>query len=273
MGEAEGNGRGNELAFEAYGLRIVVAASRPDLLHRVVEILPPGSRLVSPVGVQSRFEVTSDERGNFVLHRNGEELSGTSSTDVDLVLEMLDSQIRLYLGTRAPETIFIHAGVVAHNGKAIVIPATSFAGKTTLVAALVKRGAEYYSDEFAVIARDGRVLPYAKPLSLRLREGWTDQTDHPVETIGGKAGEGPIPVGLIVATIYKPGAKWNPKRLSSGAGALQLLANAVPAQERPREVMDAITKASSDAIVLEGDRGEADEVAPLLLAELDRQQG
>ncbi len=78
---------------------------------------------------------------------------------------------------------------------------------------------------------------------------------------------------MIVITTYKPGAEWKPKRLSPGAGAMALLANAVPAMERPSEVMPAISRAAEDAVVIESDRGEAEEVAPLLLAELERHVG
>ena len=272
MGDAEQNGGPNELAFESYGLQIAVGANRPELLDQIRRVLPPGAQLVSPVGVQSRFDFTLTEKNSFTLSRNGEELSGVESIDLDLALEMLETQIRLYLGTRAPESIFFHAGVVAHHGRAIVIPATSFSGKTTLVAALVSAGATYYSDEFAVVNRDGLVVPFPKPLSLRQDGGW-EQTDHTVEALGGTAGEGPVPVGMIVSTSYQPGAQWQPRRLSSGAGAMTLLSNAVPAQERPDEVMHAISQIAKDAIVLQSDRDEADPIAPELLAELERHFG
>jgi hypothetical protein len=73
-----------------------------------------------------------------------------------------------------------------------------------------------------------------------------------------------------VITTYKPGAEWKPRRLSPGTGAMALLANAVPAQERPEEVMRTISRAAKGAAVIESDRGEADEIAPLLIQELGR---
>jgi hypothetical protein len=112
------------------------------------------------------------------------------------------------------------------------------------------------------------VHPYAKPLSVR-GNGYR-QTEHPVASFGGVAGEGPLPVGAIVVTTYKRGARWTPRPLSPGAGALALVANAVPAKERPDEVIRATSRAARDAVVIESDRGEAAEVAPLVLAELAR---
>jgi hypothetical protein len=259
----------HEIAFEAYGVRLAVTASRAELLDRVRPFLPPGWQSCSPVGVECRFSLSVDDSGSFVLERDGDRLSGGKSIDLDLVLDLLDTQLRLYLGTNAPDWIFIHAGVVAHQGRALVLPSRSFAGKTTLVAALLREGAVYYSDEFAVIDREGLVHPYPKPLSVR-NGGW-EQIDHTVETLGGVAGDEAVPVAMVVVTSYDPGAQWNPRQLSAGAGAMALLSNAVPAQERPKEVMHAVSRAAKDAIVLEGDRGEADEVAPLLLAELEHQ--
>jgi hypothetical protein len=75
---------------------------------------------------------------------------------------------------------------------------------------------------------------------------------------------------LVAVSNYRSGADWHPRRLSSGEGALAILAHAVVAQERPAEAMRAIARAVEGAVVLEGDRGEADDVAPLLLAELER---
>ena len=268
VGEAEQNGGANEIAFEAYGVRLAVRASRPVLLERIRQFLPPGWQPCPPAAAECRFSLSTDGSGVFYLARDGDQLSGTTSVDLDLVLELLDTQLRLYVGTNSPDAIFIHAGVVAHRGRAMVIPSPSFAGKTTLVAALVSEGASYYSDEFAVIDREGLVQPYAKPLSMR-NGGW-EQTHHPLESLGWVAGEEPIPLGMIVITSYRPGTEWNPKRLSAGAGAMALLANAVPARERPQEVMHTVSHAAEGAVVIESDRDEADAIAPLLLAELEQ---
>lgn len=261
-----------EIAFEAYGLRLGVRADDAELLDRVRQLLPPHSRPCPPEAVQTTFAITRNAVGTYAISRDGEKLTGSRNIELDLALEMLDSQLRIYLGRKSPEAIFIHAGAVAHRGVAIVMPAMSFAGKTTLTAALVRAGAVYYSDEFAVIDREGYVHPYAKALSIR-RDGEWAQTDHAVESFGGISGDERLPLGMIVVTSYKPGADWSPKPLSQGAGAMALLANAVPARERSEEVMQAISRAADGAVVLEGDRGEADAVAPLVLQELERHLG
>ena len=130
----------------------------------------------------------------------------------------------------------------------------------------MRAGATYYSDEFAPLDSAGRVHAYAKPLSIRGPDQL--QTDHHVESLGGMAGDGALPVGAVVVTTYRPGGAWRPNRISPGAGALALLANAVPARDRPADTLRAITNTVNGAVLIESDRGEADELAPLLLAEL-----
>jgi hypothetical protein len=171
----------------------------------------------------------------------------------------------MLVALEAPEFVFVHAGAVAHRGRGIVVPGDSFAGKTSLVAALVRAGAEYCSDEYAVLDTRGRLHPFAKPLSLRER---VYQTDHTVESLGGRTAEEPVPVGMVVLTRFEPGAVWRPRRLSSGEAVLGLLSHTVPAQTRPAHVMPTLTRACAAALALAGERGEADDVAHSLLSEL-----
>jgi hypothetical protein len=255
---------GEEVAFESFGVKLAVRANRSELLDHVPAVLPPGWRPCESKDVTRRFAIIGDPTGTFGIAKDGKALG--RGVELELALELLDSQIRLEIGEHAPDRIFIHAGVVASGGRAIVIPGMSFAGKTELTAALVRRGAVYFSDEFAVLDADGLVHPYPKPLSIRGDDHW--QTNHDVESLGGTAGEEALPVGLIVVTSYRADAVWQPRRVSAGEGAMALLANAVPARERPAECMRAISRAANGAVILQSDRGEADAVAAELLAEL-----
>ena len=64
-------------------------------------------------------------------------------------------------------SILVHAGVVARDGRAVVLPAPPDAGKSTLVAALVAAGFDYLSDEAAVIDPGTlRCRPMPRPLGL-----------------------------------------------------------------------------------------------------------
>jgi hypothetical protein len=110
------------------------------------------------------------------------------------------------------------------------------------------------------------VHPYAKPLSIR--QGPHIGSAHPVEHLGGTAGTEPLPLGLIVVSQYLPDATWEPQALTSGEAVLALLANTVPAQERPEETMNALRAAvdGSGAIALQGERGDAKAMVGQILA-------
>jgi len=238
----------------------------PERLDRALRAIPPGSEACSTTDHDATFALAAEEDGTYELIRNGERLAG--SLGLELALQVLERELRALVAFRAPRHIFVHAGVIAHKGAAIVIPGATMAGKTTLVAALVRAGAEYYSDEFAPLDEDGLVHPFAKPLSLR--DDRSVQTDHHVGDLGGVAGEEPVPVGAVIVTQYRAGADWRPRRLTSGAAVLALLSHTVPAQSRPAQALHAINRAVDSATVIDAPRGEADAVAPLMLAELER---
>jgi len=140
-----------------------------------------------------------------------------------------------------------------------------------LVAALVRAGATYYSDEWAVLDQQGRVHPFARPLSLR---GTGDEPERrvPVEALGGRAGKVAVPVGLVVMTRFNATGKWRPRRLSSGEGALAVLGNAVQTHRDPARVLGALSRVVANAPVLESERSHAEELAPALLAQLDERR-
>ena len=189
--------------------------------------------------------------------------------DLDEVLEVLESDIRLNVATAARRRVFVHAGAVGWRERAIILPGRSCSGKTTLVAALLRAGATYYSDEFSVIDARGRVHPFAKPLSVREDSG-NQSRKVPAEALGSRPGVEPLPVGLVALSEYRPGARWRPRTLSAGKAALALLTNTVPARTQTELSLESLQQVVSQAPVLKGVRGEAEEMVESLLARLDR---
>jgi hypothetical protein len=264
MATAPGTADQHELAFEAFGVRIGFSTNDPRLLERFRDFIPPTARFCDPATAEHRFGLVSRNGDDYTLRLN-EEWS-VEYKSVETALGLLDTHMCGYIAVHADEHIFVHAGAVAHQDRLIIIPGMSFSGKSTLVAALVRAGATYYSDDFALLDETGRVHPYPKPVSLR---GWRlNQTAHTAESLGGTVGTEARAPSLIIMTTYRPDAKWNPRRLSSGEAAIAVLANTVPAQERPAESLRAVTRAVEGAVVLESERGEAADVVPHLLAEL-----
>lgn len=268
-----------QLRFTAYGVTMTVCASTANLLARAEAFMPPGWKPApappSPpdngyeLGIVTgndgyRLGILAEEDGSYSIYSGSTRISEGQVLEHSLIV--LDGQIRVHLAAHAPELTFAHAGVVAHNEKALILPGYSFAGKTTLVAALVQKGAVYYSDEFAVLDDRGLVHPYAKPLSLRRPDG--SQVDRDVESLGGVAGLEPVAIGLAAAAYYEPGAHWNPRRLSAGESALALLSHTVSIRTRPDTAIKVVRRALDGVVTLEGKRGEADETAEILLQAL-----
>ncbi|MEP6901986.1 MAG: hypothetical protein ABJA66_09560 [Actinomycetota bacterium] len=178
----------------------------------------------------------------------------------------MGSQIRITIAEYAVERVFVHAGVVGWKGKAIIIPARSYQGKTTLVAELTKLGAEYYSDEYAVLDDRGFVHPFPKTLSIR---GFIDkyqQVEFPVESFGGIKGDEPLPVGMVLLTEFKAGAKWQPQILSEGFGVLEMLSHTIPIRYNPKFSLKVLNKTVNRAIIVKTERGEAKDFAIKLLS-------
>ena len=249
-------------SIEAYGVGLRIRSNRHELLERAEALLPPGWRPCEPYGDQLLFGIMAEPDGSYSVFRGTVGIS--AGQGLDLSLAVLEGVVRGHVAEDARDRIFVHAGAVAHDGRAIIFPGASFSGKTTLTAALVRAGATYLSDEFAVLDPEGLVHPFPKPLSIREHPERL-QVDHSVESLGGVAGDTALPLGLVVVTNYVPGATWAPETLGPADAALALLANTVPARTRPAESMKAIKAAVTGALVLRGDRGEADEFAGQLL--------
>ena len=126
--------------------------------------------------------------------------------DVPATLSAVMTAINL-TAIKRTTTLSFHCGVVARNGSALVIPAVSGTGKTTLVTALLQRGWDYISDEALCTSWDHLVArPYPRPLAL---SAWSTQTLDVTGVRGanevfvlprdlGATLAGPSPVGHLI---------------------------------------------------------------------------
>src|SRR6266536_3088511 len=188
-------------SLKSYGVRIGIRSNNRACLVQVREHLPHDWEKVSSPIVDRLYSIVIGGEGPRQNIRRfsllyADHVRLARSFDVAEVLNTLESDLRLFVAELARGRVFVHAGVVGWQGRAIVIPGTSFSGKSTLVMELVRAGATYYSDEYAVFDRRGRVHPYARSLSIR--EKTTGQTERfPVGSLGRVAGVEPLPVGLV----------------------------------------------------------------------------
>jgi len=251
----------------AFGVRLGVRVDDAELLPGICRHLPPACRSLDSPAVDHLYSIRSSPPVHatgasrfFQVYSGSERRAGTPNEAC--ALAVLEAAVRFDLAMSATRWTFVHAGAVGWNGRAIILPAECGHGKSRLVEALVRAGATYYSDEFAVIDGRGRVHPFAKPISLRDDRGGRTIT---AEEIGGTTGTRPLPVGLIVATRHVPGAPWHPRALSPGEALFALLPHTLRARTAPRQVLRALARTAREARGLEGERGEAGAVAPELL--------
>jgi hypothetical protein len=193
--------------------------------------------------------------------RAGDVPGGTRSWEIVSAADVVPvlAQVELYVAERAPGLVFVHAGVVVVGGRAVLLPGRSMAGKSTLTEALVRAGATYYSDEFALLDEDARVRPY--PRALALRTGTHSRARRiPVSELGPGSGEA-VPVGLVAQLVFDATRGWRVETLSPARTALALIDNAVAARSRTAEVLERCVRAASTSVGLAGTRGEAGEAA------------
>jgi hypothetical protein len=257
------------ICLDAYGVKVGVRVNKAEALERLAVHLPPHCQPAQPPFVDHLYSLKIGGAGarpnvrNYTLLYYG--LTRISRTMiVEEALDDLESHLQLCVADGAPERVFVHAGVVGWQGKAILIPGRSQSGKSTLVANLLAAGATYYSDEYAVIDSSGLVHPYARRLALRQAQG-EPMLRRTAEELGSSAGQQPLPVGLVALTRYQSGARWCPKPVSVGAGLLELLHHTVPARREPERALVALERAVATARMLKGARGEADDAAHALL--------
>jgi hypothetical protein len=250
--------------LKSFGVLLDVEVHDESLGPAVDLLLPPGWEASDEFPQDGHFTLAGKRDGEYSVLVDGEPAGAGLGADV--ALHVLDAQIRLRIGAVARDHVFVHAGVVAVGDRALVMPGETFCGKSTLVAALVAKGATYYSDEYAVLDKTGAVHPYARRLSIRDVDGgsgWGHRRS--VEELGGIAGTSPARPVVIALTAYVSGERWEPQRRNPGIGALALWRNSFVSTERPEESMKVLTRAAADAQVLEGKRGEAVETAAALM--------
>jgi hypothetical protein len=97
-----------------------------------------------------------------------EDALGVDADDPAYVLGYLTWHINQQVIRRgSEERVLVHASGAVRDGVAVMFPAGQEAGKTTLVAGLVRAGYAYLTDEALAVDVDTlELLPYAKPLSI-----------------------------------------------------------------------------------------------------------
>jgi hypothetical protein len=216
----------------------IAVADKPDLLVRIVR-------------VGDQLQLLADDA-----------VVACASQAISLVPDVIrvldDAVIQRLTTLRA-----VHAGAVLWCGRALLVPGVSHAGKSSLVAELLRRGATYFSDEYALIDTDGLVHPYPRPLLVR--NGGPEQLPMLPEECNAAVGDAPAPIGWILALQYLPEATWSVSPTSQSEALLNLLRNTPHILADSPDMVRAFQRAVAGAACYAGHRADAVHAAGQIL--------
>jgi hypothetical protein len=171
-----------------------------------------GACAASDVAPQVVYGVREDE-GTITVDCDGNTIVTGSSPA--FALDYLVWHVNQCVMQRSGARFLVHAAAAAWADRALVVPAPSGGGKSTFVAALVRAGFEYMTDEcVAIDPGTGRIEGYAKAIGLK-RGSWewfpevvanfpaTEHYEDPVryatpEMLGSRARTGDATPAVIV---------------------------------------------------------------------------
>lgn len=184
------------------------------------------------------------------VYRNHEQIG--VARDHWQLFRLMEWQLDIFLSENVRDYFLLHAGVVAHQGSGIILPAISGSGKSSLTLALLLQGYHYLSDELAVInPHTGELKAFPKPFSLKNlllfpsltynQDKWlgpepevsTSSTDKPVWYVHADDLKPQItfqttaPIRYIFFPSYRPDAAPHREPLLAGQAMRQLLDHCV----------------------------------------------
>lgn len=256
-------------AIRLFGLQIRIEAGSPAIFAVVDRYLFPWlPRLPLASGEEIHslpppltFRMDERAEGIIIFRDDGTEITAES---VETAIPLLQSAIDESVVGRSSDVAFVHAGVVAVGHAAILFPGLSHAGKSTLVAELVRLGATYFSDEYAVIGADGAVYPY--PRALMLRNGLPEQRPVLPEELAVAVGTGSVPPRLILMLRYVEGERFQVRKITHAEALMILLQSTPQVLADAPHIFKPLGRVAANALTFSGVRGEASQAAEHIFA-------
>ena len=255
----------------SYGVRIAIETNELKFLERIPEDLLPGAQRTSSHKADVRFFVSRNDKHTrgFALYEDCQPIARAGSLAPLLVA--LEAAAQHAVARLCRKHVFIHAGVVRWGGRAILLPGRSLSGKSTLVLALVRLGATYYSDEFAVVDTKGRIHPFSRHPHVRTASG--QKLRRTLRAASPDAGNKlPAVAECTVAVCkYKARGRWKPRSMTKGQTLLELMGNTVVARTRPEDSLKILGKLVKKSTAFKTVRGDIGESARALLIHVKQQ--
>lgn len=251
--------------FRAVAYDFALDCADPEIAAFLGELLEP---LSIPHHAGNRYFIEPWDgglTGRFRVSLDGADVAfvGSAGAAVDALL----SHVNLAAVSATPTHLLLHAGGLTRGPDALVLPAESGSGKTSLTVALVEAGLDYLSDETVAVAVDDlAILPYHKPFTIKasgqhlfprlrpasgsLAERLTSDYAWHVDARHVRpecfATEVARPA-LLVAPRYQPGAETRLKRLTRGEAMVALGANSSALRALGGDVLDVLDRVTLGA--------------------------
>ncbi len=172
-------------------------------------------------------------------------------------LDRFECELQHAIACEPSEYVFVHAAVVAFDSIGVVLPGCSYTGKTTLAWELVRAGARYLSDEFAVVASDGCI--HAFPRRPRVRQAHDPEPLRPSIAAAAHASDY-VDRYVVLSTTFSPRAPWRPMPMTRAEVLVELIKHSVKARIEPGRVMQNLGASARRAVGFRSARGDAAEV-------------
>jgi hypothetical protein len=224
------------LAFSLLGTPVVAHSSDPAARARLTAVYGTGAdRPSTATPIEASLQPHALGFAVTVAGR-----PGTTAGDLVAAVRAFNHELMHAVMLRNQHLLFVHAGVVANDGRAVVLPGLSRAGKSTLVLALLREGARLLSDELlAYDPASGRLLPF--PRAVKVRDEcagyFPEHAPHfvgegegrflPLAALATDAVAGATRPGVVAAPRWDPHGDDDPRAITAGEGLLHLARSAL----------------------------------------------
>ncbi len=252
---------------EAFGVHLRMTAGCADACTTLDQYALPWLRRMEAKAGRPDLDLCIDQAaGEFRLLAGGDVVA-VADEPLGLVrslIQVLDETVV----QRLTWLHAVHAGAVAWRGRVLLFPGATHAGKSALVTEFLRRGATYFSDEYALIDAEGCVHPYPRPLLVR--DGGSEQQPVLAGELQAPVGDAPGRVGWIFALAYEPNSAWSARAMSQGEAMMALLGNTPHALADSPEMVGIFQRAVAEAQCFAGTRGEAADAVDEILQMIGR---
>jgi len=195
----------------------------------------------------------------------------------------LTSDAARQIAERTSGGLLLHSAAVAWNGRAVVLPGASGAGKTTLCAHLVQRGLSYLTDELAMMSfredAAATVEGFCRPMAIKPGAWPSLEIDLATDADAGdslvtsdgyfvrpeRLNSSAVRTATVHAFVFPRRAPREAaalRRLTKAEAALALLANLVNARNLPEHGLALVTRLAKTIPAFEAVYTDAREMAP-----------